>query len=79
MAESLQLLKRAEAVNWTYISPAATFDAEGPRTGHYKLAGDILTTNANGDSYISYADYAIALVDEALQALHPNEQISVYS
>lgn len=33
---------------WTYISPAAEFDAAGARTGRYLLAGEEFTTNAEG-------------------------------
>lgn len=54
-------------------------DAHGERTGHYQLAGEVLTRNAAGKSYISYADYAIALADEIEHAAHLNQRISVYS
>jgi len=33
--------------------------------------------NAKGESYISYADYAIAVVDELENAQHLNERFSV--
>ncbi|MBP1047992.1 NAD(P)H-binding protein [Enterococcus sp. BWM-S5] len=79
MSESLQLLKHSSGVTWTYVSPAETFDAHGERTGHYQLAGEVLTRNAAGKSYISYADYAIALADEIEHAAHLNQRISVYS
>ena len=65
-----------EALN--YISPAAMFDADGPATGHYEVAGEELTTNSQGDSYISYADYAVAMLDEVESNAHPNQRISVY-
>ena len=45
----------------------------------YGLAGEEFTVNAAGQSYISYADYAIAVVDEAEQAAHVGERISVYA
>jgi putative NADH-flavin reductase len=64
-ARSLDALRAAETpVDWVYVSPGAFFDADGPRTGTYRVAVDELLTDANGDSHISYADYAIALVDE---------------
>ena len=62
---------------WTYISTAAEFDAAGARTGRYLLAGEEFTTNAEGKSYIRYADYAIAMVDEAEKGNHKNQRISV--
>ena len=56
-------LKKSKA-NWTFFSPAYFFDAEGPRTGRYKLGTDYLFNNRGGESYLSYADAAIAIVDE---------------
>ena len=66
-------------MKWTYISPAADFQADGERGGSYGLAGEEFTANAAGQSYISYADYAIAVVDEAEQAAHVGERISVFA
>jgi putative NADH-flavin reductase len=63
MAEAFALLK-ASSINWTYMSPAMEFDYEGRRTGRYTLGGDYIITNAAGESYISYADYALAMIDE---------------
>ena len=70
-------LKERNDVKWTFISPAADFQAEGERTGKYILAGDQMTVNARGESIISYADYAIALVDEIVSGNHIQERISL--
>lgn len=77
MGKGLAYLREQKAVKWTYISPAADFQEEGKRTGHYVLAGEVFTTNEAGLSAISYADYAIALLDEVEQAKHVQERISV--
>lgn len=77
MGNALDELRKRNDVKWTYISPAAEFDAEGKRTGSYVLAGEEFTTNEKGESYISYADYAIAMVDEAEKGNHVGERISV--
>lgn len=77
MGKALEELRKRNDVKWTYISPAAEFDAEGKRTGSYVLAGEEFTTNEKGESYISYADYAIAMVDEAEKGNHVGERISV--
>ncbi|WP_299143289.1 NAD(P)-dependent oxidoreductase [uncultured Dialister sp.] len=77
MGQALDELRKRKDVKWTYISPAAVFDPEGKRTGSYTLAGEEFTVNAEGQSYISYADYAIALVDEAEKGNHIGERISV--
>ena len=63
MAAALEKL-RVSKVNWTYFSPALTFDFKGERTGKYQLGGEFVLKNSSGDSYISYADYAIAMIDE---------------
>lgn len=75
--QALAELRRRDDVAWTFISPAADFQAEGPRTGSYLLAGEELTLNEKGESVISYADYAIALVDEITGGSHIRARISV--
>lgn len=77
MAKALGQLREREDVRWTYISPAADFRAEGARTGRYILGGEELTLNSKGESVVSYADYAIALVDEAVKGNHIRQRISV--
>ena len=77
MGKALEELRARGDVQWTYISPAGDFQADGERTGHYILAGEELTLNARGESIISYADYAIAMLDEATQSKHIQERISV--
>lgn len=77
MGKALDELRKRNDVKWTYISPAAVFDPKGKRTGSYVLAGEEFTTNEKGESYISYADYAIAMVDEAEKGNHIGERISV--
>ncbi len=75
--ENLQDLKQSSGIQWTFVSPGAFFDPNGPHTGSYTLAGEKLTVNSEGNSYSSYADYAIAIVDEAEKAAHVGERISV--
>lgn len=78
-AQSAELdeLRKRNDVKWTFVSPAADFQAEGERTGEYILAGEEFTLNAKGESIISYADYAIAMVDEATKGDHIQKRISV--
>ena len=77
MGEALTELRGRDDVNWTYISPAGDFQADGERTGKYLLAGEEFTLNSKGESIISYADYAIAMVDEIEKGNHIKERISV--
>jgi len=66
-AKTLDIIKESSA-NWTFFSPALKFDAAGGRTGSYLLGGDYIIKNAAGESFISYEDYDIAMVDEAENA-----------
>ena len=77
MAKGLDVLRKRNDVKWTYISPAADFEFDYERKGDYQLAGEVFTVNAKGESKISYADYAIAMVDEAEKGNHINQRISV--
>ena len=63
-AESFFELKGRTDVLWTYVSPAGDYDANGARTGKYVLGGDNLILNSKNESYISYADLALAVIDE---------------
>ncbi|MCI5942728.1 MAG: NAD(P)-dependent oxidoreductase [Ligilactobacillus animalis] len=75
--EALAELRKHDDVDWTFISPAADFQVDGKRTGEYILAGEELTLNDRGESIISYADYALAMVDEIQNGDHIKERISV--
>lgn len=76
-SNELDELRKRNDVKWTFVSPAADFQAEGERTGKYILAGEEFTLNSKGESVISYADYAIAMVDEATKGNHIQQRISV--
>lgn len=75
--DALTELRKHDDVDWTFISPAADFQADGKRTGKYILAGEELTLNDRGESIISYADYALAMADEIQNGDHIKERISV--
>ena len=56
---------RAEggAVEWTYLSPAVEIGA-GERTGKYRTGEDQVVADAKGKSFISFEDFAVAILDE---------------
>lgn len=58
-----------ENVDWFYVSPAAEFGSwtAAEDTGAYRLSDDVLLTDADGESIISAADLALAIVDEIEQ------------
>ena len=77
--ENLRILQETNGIQWTFISPSAFFDPAGERTGTYQLGKDHLLVNASGQSYVSYADYAIAVLDEIENPKHRNERFTVGS
>lgn len=64
-------------VKWTFINPAGDFQADGAKTGKYILAGEELTLNSKGESVISYADYAVVMIDEVTKGNHIQQRIYV--
>lgn len=78
-ADELDLLRTKENINWTFVSPAADFVEDGPKTNNYGIAGEIFTTNEEGVSYVSYADYASALLDIIEANSNIKERVSVYT
>ncbi|MGQ7550936.1 NAD(P)-dependent oxidoreductase [Streptococcus suis] len=77
--EALEALRQVDDVNWTYVSPAGDFQADGERTGRYILGGEELVLNSKGESVISYADYAIGMIDEIASGNHLKARISLVS
>jgi hypothetical protein len=73
---TLEFLRAADDVKWTYISPARKFKP-GKRTGAYRIGGDQMLLDEKGKSRISMEDYAVALIDEAENATHVGERFSV--
>ncbi|BAU29924.1 hypothetical protein DFP93_12623 [Aneurinibacillus soli] len=75
--ENLSILQQTPSITWTFVSPSAFFNPQGKRTGAYQAGKDHLLVNAKGESYISYADFAIAIVDEIENPQHLNERFTV--
>ncbi|WP_297839229.1 NAD(P)-dependent oxidoreductase [Pseudomonas sp.] len=72
----LDELKKEKSLNWTFLSPSALF-IEGPRTGVFRLGLDSLLVDTNGHSSISFADFAIAMIDEIEQPAHSRQRFTV--
>lgn len=76
----LQDLRTAdEGLDWFFVSPAAGFGdfAPGEATGSYRIGGDVLLTDDEGNSFISGADLALAVVDEIEKPAHRRTRFSV--
>lgn len=67
------------ARDWFYVHPAGGFGAWNPgeRTGSYRDGGDVIVTDAAGESSLSGADLAVAVIDEVEQPKHSRERFSV--
>ncbi|MNJ65365.1 hypothetical protein D3C77_613740 [compost metagenome] len=63
-------------MDWTFLSPSAEF-VEAARTGHYRVGKDHLLIAADGKSWISFADYAIAMLDEVEKPAHSRQRFTV--
>ena len=75
--KELAELRKRDDVNWTFVSPACDFRADDPKTGKYLFGGEELILNDKGESIISYADYAAAMVDEIEKGNHIKQRIGV--
>lgn len=74
--ECLNVLRAEKELDWTFLSPSALF-APGERTGRFRLGRDSLLTAADGKSYISYPDYAVAMLDEIEKPAHSRQRFTV--
>jgi putative NADH-flavin reductase len=72
----LDLLRQEKELNWTFLSPSALF-TDGERTGRFRLGTDRLLTAADGKSWISFEDFAVALADEIERPAHPRQRFTV--
>ena len=77
LAQVTEMLAACPEVEWTYLAPAIEFQPDGPRTGTYRTGADVVLRDAHGRSRISYADYAIAVVDEVERRRHVNQLFTV--
>jgi putative NADH-flavin reductase len=75
-AAFLEALRHERELDWTFVSPSAEF-VPGERTGTFRIGKDDLLTDAKGRSWISYQDFAIALLDELERPVHSRKRFTV--
>ncbi|MEV0128643.1 NAD(P)H-binding protein [Dactylosporangium sp. NPDC050688] len=68
-----RLRAAGEGVDWLVLTPPAALDPAGPRLGRYRTGGD--TAPATG---LSYADLAVAVLDEIESPRHHRTRVSVF-
>lgn len=74
-ARFLDAIRKVTDLDWTFFSPAVNF-APGQRTGTFRLGGDQVVLDAQGQSRISMEDYAVALVDELEKPTHIRQRFT---
>ena len=72
----LDALRGERELDWTFLSPSALF-MPGERTGKFRLGTDRLLSGANGESRISFEDFALALVDELETPRHSRQRFTI--
>lgn len=72
-------LSQSQGFSWTYFAPAVQYIYNGERSGQYRIATDVILSDEQGKSQISYADYALALVDEIENRRYLNSICTVAS
>lgn len=77
-------LKQEQELDWTFLSPPMMFSNDeqfgtkpGGRTGTFRLGKDELLVSEQGESEISYEDYAVAMVDELENPRHTRQRFTV--
>ena len=75
-AEFLANLREERDLDWTFLSPSAEF-VEGERTGKFRIGKDDLLVSSEGRSWITFADYAIAMLDEVEAPKHLRQRFTV--
>lgn len=64
------------AVDWLMLTPPALLEATGPRTGRYRIGGETVPRSAS--AHLSYADLAVAVIDEIDTPRHHRTRVSVF-
>ena len=75
-AVALERIRGVDDLDWTFLCPSIII-APGERTGKFRLGGDELLKDANGDSRISQEDFAVAMLDEVEKPQHVRRRFTV--
>lgn len=80
-ARSYDALRQSGLKNYTYLAPNGLYLPDAPRTGRYVLAGEEIVTNPGTVPplhAVSYADFAVAMLDLAEGGAKGARRLSVY-
>ena len=80
LVQGYEQLKHTDDVDWTFVCPSKLLDPDGPRTGDYLTRTDRhIPINEDGNSYVSYDDLAIAMVDFGQNGSFKRQLVAVAS
>jgi putative NADH-flavin reductase len=74
--DAFYVIKQQNDLDWTVLSPAMVIEP-GVRTGKFRLGSDQVVADDNGDSKISTADYAVAMIDELENPVHIQQRFTL--
>lgn len=74
--DALEQLRKEPQLEWSFLAPSAVLE-NGERTGKFRLGGDQLLVDPNGESKISVQDYAVAMIDELEKPAHIRQRFTV--
>jgi uncharacterized protein len=72
----LDYFRTLKDVKWTFVSPSMQI-SPGERTGKFRVGGDQLLKDAQGNSRISTEDFAVAVIDEVEKAEQIGKRFTV--
>ncbi len=64
-------------VDWLMLTPPAALHTDAPRTGRYQIGGEHAPDGAV--AHLSYADLAVATIDEIEAPRHHRTRVSIFS
>jgi len=74
--DAFDVIKQVTDLDWSVLSPAMVIEP-GPRTGIFRLGKDQVLFNDKGESKISTADFAVALLDELERPAHIKQRFTL--
>ena len=75
--QAIETYRDSKDVRWTVMTPPPSAMSSAERTGKYRLGEDEILFNAEGNSFISTEDFALAVIDEAETAQSAGKRVTV--
>lgn len=76
LRDALNVYRQEQELEWTFLCPAGLIQP-GERSGKFRVGGDQVLVDAEGNSRISAEDYAVAMIDELENPQHTRRRFTV--